>query len=253
MKTRHAFTLIELLVVISIIALLIALLLPALGQARNAAKQSQCLSNMKNLNGGLYTYASDSKGEYPRHDADWPTDVRRSNVAGLRAENVHIDLYEGGYLTDGAVTICPLIADYHQQAWYSNPDEFISASGTTFGGWTSGAANVTLAYSFLSRFDNDYGNVAYQNDERPWPERIERAYSDNALIAHRMIQNASNGALYDEGHGGLGRIVGGAGQPLESDNNPISRGDGSVITQANSDLQHRATVSKGIYTYQVWY
>ena len=62
-RVRRAFTLIELLVVIAVVALLIALLLPALGHAKRAAQSSVSLSNLRQCGAMQATYAADN------HDA----------------------------------------------------------------------------------------------------------------------------------------------------------------------------------------
>jgi len=102
---RRAFTLIELLVVISIIALLIAILLPALSQARQSATMIQCLSNARSASQGLITYATDNDGSYE----EMPTHrkfnkVRSSDGDSRQLLRGYLDLNEAScpFLPTGA-------------------------------------------------------------------------------------------------------------------------------------------------------
>lgn len=70
MSRRFGFTLIELLVVIAIIAILAAILFPVFAQAREKARQTACLSNMKQMGTAFTMYLADFDGSYPTCDND---------------------------------------------------------------------------------------------------------------------------------------------------------------------------------------
>ena len=83
-KNRCGFTLVELLVVIGIIALLISILLPALGRARAAASSTKCLANLHMIGLALVNYTSDNKGRVcPSFNMVAPTTPGGSNYTAI--------------------------------------------------------------------------------------------------------------------------------------------------------------------------
>jgi len=180
--THNAFTLIELLVVISIIALLVGILLPALGAARTSAQRVKCASNARQQATAAISYATDNREYLPPSRGSGAGFERISGVPALyitgRFEadgDMHAYglgvLYEAGYLGTAEVLYCPSQENdvftwefYQANAPYLGDNPPVNpGSGGNF--WRAAYYYNPNVFTDTSDTDNVFRQVAIKTDE----------------------------------------------------------------------------------------
>ena len=158
-----AFTLIELLVVVAIIAILAAMLLPALSAAREKARRSSCISNLKQMATALEAYLGDYAGYYP----NWPA-VSPDEAGGVGTDR--------GYYTSR-----------------SRNGDPVRVQTQTYNQWVTSDSEMGRALYFVSGIANWRSIAVYANDTYNY-------YGDYVDGVNRMLAPVKMGILLNAGY-----------------------------------------------------
>ena len=222
MRTRMAFTLIELLVVVSIIALLMALLLPALEKAREAVQITVCANNQRQILVALHTHATDNEGNFP--PGSGYGGYAHTPHRALRGGGDFFDVLVPEYVEPPDLWYCPggvLFAD-------TNLPPLGQPTGNTFwdflGGGQPGHVYFTQNVYVNLREKGGYTDIARKlSDPGDWIVVIDGNYFDTTGPSYSYANHPGRAAGF-----GLGRSVpgrNGYGAPIGLNAGAV---DGSV-------------------------
>ena len=204
---KRAFTLVELLVVMSIIALLLGILLPALAKARKSAQQIKCATQIKQIHTGFLTQANDD----PQQNYPMPGEINRMMVSGANIpgrgdfnelKNSHQNLYSACIsknLFPATLLISPAetsarvgaCTNYDFTQYRPAQDKYWDGDSPDGGG---GAAVIHFAITgtapdLLNASSISYATMPLANNERRKKEWRASGNSKFVVLGNRGVKN----------------------------------------------------------------
>jgi prepilin-type N-terminal cleavage/methylation domain-containing protein/prepilin-type processing-associated H-X9-DG protein len=150
-RSKRGFTLIELLVVIAIIAILASILFPVFARARENARRSSCLSNMKQIGLGLAQYTQDFDERLPM----WSF----INDTGTKTYGWHWVLVP--YIKSTGVYVCPSARRISPKLTDNRCDPtYVNYTGANVS--TGGSGSYGYNYAYMGKYAGSAGNYTYE-------------------------------------------------------------------------------------------
>jgi type II secretory pathway pseudopilin PulG len=159
-----AFTLIELLVVISIIVLLMGILLPYLGQAREQSRRAACMANLRSIGQSIYIYANDNDDKLIPGDCSVAWDIwgQKTGESGTDAQIFqHVNL---GYLISSGILPIPNDNDHIFFCPSSRLPDGLRPYEHFANKWGCADKEAPISYMFNSDLDG-FGNYVQMGDQ----------------------------------------------------------------------------------------
>jgi prepilin-type N-terminal cleavage/methylation domain-containing protein len=215
MKNRRGFTLIELLVVIAIIAILAAILFPVFAQAREKARQTSCLSNLKQIGLAFKMYVQD-------YDERWPQCDPITCCSNGQNGSIGQDFGYNGWVSNA------LRSYTKNQAIYMCPDVQNGAFYDPYSNGGTATTNGSESFSYAFNYKSDYGakEAAFQNTAtalvmsdsgtnwwdcpyentgcgwrvRDWAAHLTGGYTGTPPTQYTEWHTGKNNGIFEDGH-----------------------------------------------------